>query len=101
MKVLAINSSPKTDKGNLDIKPCQGEFNCWLKTPGECFQDDDMGDVVLSWEGGIPPFAGERSPSPQGPWSPLTPQGGINDRSWVDARALSDGADYFYRIESP
>jgi multimeric flavodoxin WrbA len=68
MKVLVINSSPKTDKGNtalildpfleglkengaevelfftkkLDIKPCQGEFNCWLKTPGECFQDDDM-----------------------------------------------------------
>jgi multimeric flavodoxin WrbA len=68
MKVLAINSSPNTDKGNttlildpflegmresgaevellftkkLDIKPCQGEFNCWLKSPGECFQDDDM-----------------------------------------------------------
>ena len=68
MNVLAINSSPKMDKGNtalvlnpfldgcreagaqvevlytkqLDIKPCQGEFACWLKHPGECFQKDDM-----------------------------------------------------------
>ena len=63
MKVVAINSSPKMDKGNtalvlgpflegmreagaevelfytkkLRIKPCQGEQNCWVKTPGECF----------------------------------------------------------------
>ena len=68
MKVLAFNGSPKMDKGNtalilnpflqgmreagaevelfytkrLDIGPCQGEFNCWLKTPGKCHQDDDM-----------------------------------------------------------
>lgn len=68
MKVLALNCSPNMDKGNtsliltpfldgmreagaevelfytrnLDIKPCTGEFNCWLKTPGECFQKDDM-----------------------------------------------------------
>ena len=68
MKAIAINSSPSMEKGNtavildpfldgmreagaevevfytkkLDIKPCQGEFNCWLKTPGECFQKDDM-----------------------------------------------------------
>jgi len=68
MKVLAFNSSPNMDKGNtalilnpfldgmreagaevelfytkkLKIKPCQGEFNCWLKTPGQCFQKDDM-----------------------------------------------------------
>jgi multimeric flavodoxin WrbA len=68
MKVVAINSSPNMDKGNtalvlgpflegmrkakaevelfytkkLKIDPCQGEFNCWLKTPGVCFQQDDM-----------------------------------------------------------
>jgi len=68
MKVLVINSSPRMDKGNtalilnpflegmkeagaevelfytskLDINPCTAEFNCWLKTPGECYHNDDM-----------------------------------------------------------
>ncbi len=68
MKVLAFNGSPRMDKGNtalildpfldgvrdggaevelfytskLNINPCQGDFNCWLKTPGKCHQQDDM-----------------------------------------------------------
>jgi multimeric flavodoxin WrbA len=72
MKTLIINASPWMDKGNtavilepfveglkeagseveilytkkLDIKPCQGEYTCWIKTPGECFQEDDMKMVI-------------------------------------------------------
>lgn len=68
MKVVAISSSPSMDKSNtsvilnpfldgmreagadvellytrkLKVNPCQGEFNCWVKTPGTCFQKDDM-----------------------------------------------------------
>lgn len=68
MKVLAINSSPLMDEGNISlilypfldgmresgayvelfytnkvkINPCQGELNCRVKTPGKCFQNDDM-----------------------------------------------------------
>lgn len=68
-KVVAINGSPRTEKGNthmvltsflqgmkdagadvelfyasrLDVEPCTGEFQCWYgKTPGECYIDDDM-----------------------------------------------------------
>lgn len=68
MKVVAINGSPKMDKGitaeilspflegmkeagadvelfytkKLKINPCQGEFSCSLKASGRCFQKDDM-----------------------------------------------------------
>jgi multimeric flavodoxin WrbA len=68
MEVVAINGSPKMDKGNtalilgpflegmrevgaevelfytkrLKINPCQGDFRCSTETPGECFQKDDM-----------------------------------------------------------
>jgi multimeric flavodoxin WrbA len=68
VKVLAFNCSPKMDKGNtaliltpflegmreagaevelfytrkLKINPCTGEFHCWQKNPGKCYQDDDM-----------------------------------------------------------
>jgi len=72
MKVVVINGSPHMDKGNtalilkpflegvretgadvkiyytkkLKINPCQGEYHCWYKTPGTCFQDDDMQRVL-------------------------------------------------------
>ena len=72
MKVVAINSSPMMGKGStalilkpflegmekagaevqlfytkkLDIRPCQGDFHCWTRHPGECFQTDDMAEVL-------------------------------------------------------
>jgi multimeric flavodoxin WrbA len=68
MKVLAINSIPSMEKGNtalilnpflkgmkeagaevelfytknLKINPCQAEYSCIFRTPGECFQKDYM-----------------------------------------------------------
>ena len=72
MKVVAINASPLMDKGNtaailtpfldgmremgadvevyytskLNIKPCKGDYNCQFKTPGKCFQQDDMAKLM-------------------------------------------------------
>ena len=68
MKVVAINGSPHGGKGNtalvlnpflegmsnaaqevkvfetsaMTVHPCRGEYACWFRTPGRCFQDDDM-----------------------------------------------------------
>ncbi len=68
MKVVAINGSPRMDRGftemllqpflqgmreggaktehffakGLKIKPCTGEFYCWEDKPGECYQQDEM-----------------------------------------------------------
>ncbi len=72
IKVLALNCSPRMDKGNtalilnpfiegmrasgaqvrvlyakkLDIKPCTGEFKCWSDSPGRCYIRDDMAEVL-------------------------------------------------------
>ena len=71
MKVVAVNGSPRMEKGatnriltpfleglkkggalveqfylqKLKIRPCLGELKCWLETPGECFYKDDMQDI--------------------------------------------------------
>ena len=71
MHVLAVNASPKGEEGNthlilapfldgmreagaevevvytksLKLKPCQGEFFCMFKHPGQCFIKDDMQDL--------------------------------------------------------
>ncbi len=67
-KVVAINGSPRKEKGNtakilspfldgmrkagasvelfyakdLDVRPCEGEFYCWHNRPGTCHIDDGM-----------------------------------------------------------
>ncbi len=73
MRVLALNGSPLKDKGNtarilqpfldgladsgaavevlytrdLQVLPCLEDFQCWLKSPGHCAQQDDMQMVHL------------------------------------------------------
>jgi Multimeric flavodoxin WrbA len=72
MKILAVNGSPRGEKGNTeiilksflkgakeagsdnetiylkdkDIKHCVGCFTCWTKTPGKCIHKDDMGELL-------------------------------------------------------
>ncbi len=72
MKVAVINGSPKLDKGNTSlilnpflkglessgceinnievvkrkISPCNGDFICCTKTPGKCFKNDDMSQIL-------------------------------------------------------
>ena len=71
MKVVAVNGSPRMEKGRttsiltpfleglkkggasvehyylqkMKIRPCIGELKCWRETPGECFYRDDMHKV--------------------------------------------------------
>jgi len=88
MKVLAVNSSSQMGKGNtaqildrflegmkeagaeveivytqkLNIRPCTGIFQCWYKTPGECYINDDMQMIYPKlreadiWVFGIPVY---------------------------------------------
>ena len=72
MKILAINGSPRGEKGNTEvllkpflkgceeegaetetiylkdkhIKHCIGCFACWTKTPGKCVHKDDMEELL-------------------------------------------------------
>jgi multimeric flavodoxin WrbA len=77
MRMLAFNSSPRKTKSNTNrillpfiegakeagadvdlvylydrnIKPCLGCYNCWLKTPGQCCQKDDMEELLPAMTG--------------------------------------------------
>lgn len=72
MKILALNGSPRGEKGNTEvllkpflkgaeeagseietvylkdknIKHCSGCFTCWTKTPGKCIHKDDMEELL-------------------------------------------------------
>lgn len=73
MKVLVLNGSPRMERSNslrltkafleglgetgeleieeltiskMHIEPCLGCLNCWKRTPGKCFRDDDMAQAI-------------------------------------------------------
>lgn len=71
MKAVAVNGSPRKDKGNTGIvlnafiegmkaagaevetfytknlkpKPCTGQMKCWWETPGDCYIQDNMQNI--------------------------------------------------------
>jgi len=73
MKALAFNGSPLMEKSNtslilnpfleglreegvetellytmkLNLRPCLGDGNCWVRTPGKCVQNDAAGSVLV------------------------------------------------------
>ncbi len=76
MNILAINGSPRMERSNslrmtrafleglaktcdtqveeltvakMHIEPCLGCLNCWKRTPGKCFRDDDMAAAIESY----------------------------------------------------
>jgi multimeric flavodoxin WrbA len=72
LKILALNSSPRKDRGgtalllntfvegakevgaeidlvyihDLKVNPCLSCFTCWVKTPGQCVHKDDMANLL-------------------------------------------------------
>ncbi len=84
MKILAVNGSPRGASSNTQtmlksflkgaeakgaetetvllsektIHPCKGCFACWVKTPGRCVQEDDMGELLKKlWKSDLVIFA--------------------------------------------
>jgi Zn-dependent M28 family amino/carboxypeptidase len=57
-------------------------------------------DVVLAWNGGIPPFTLEASTTKDFSSGvvELTPPAGTFGKQWVHPDVLDDGVDYYYRV---
>ena len=73
LKILALNSSPRKNRGgtalllntflegakeagaeidlvyvdDLKVNSCLGCFTCWVKTPGQCVHNDDMAELLM------------------------------------------------------
>jgi hypothetical protein len=61
------------------------------------------GDVLLTWNGGVPPFVAEACAEGNcaGGAFELTPPGGTIASQWLHPGVLNDGQDYYYRVEGP